>query len=139
MYKSDNGRVVLLFNLRNGRMEDPHYIYQTFPEYELRSDGLNYRVKFADRKAHETVDISVTEKYIYMMVSPHIQDEPYKGCPYYYGDQVLVFDWEGNKVREFTTDRPFSSFEVDENNEYLYAMGQDVETKEDLPLRYKIN
>lgn len=139
LYHAGNGRVVMLFELSDGKIRKQHYIYNTFPQYELRSDGLNYLVKYSDEKSLESLDISVTEQYIYMMISPHNQEKLFKGYPYYYGDKVVVFDWEGNWIKEFDTEIPFCSFVVDQNDEYLYSMGLDLDTGEDVIVRYKID
>lgn len=138
LYHAGNGRVVMLFELSDGKMVKQHYIFNAFPQYELRSDGLNYRVKYPDEKSCEALSISTTERYIYMMVSPNIQDKLYKGYPYYYGDKVLVFNWEGDFVTEFDTDVPFCSFVVDDSDGYLYSESLDKGTREDIVIRYKI-
>lgn len=139
LYKSDNGKVLVAFDLKCNNVSNLNYIYKEYPDYEIKEDGLNYRVLYPNDKSYEEIEVCVNNDYIYVMTTPNIQNKEYKGFPYYYGDNVKVFDWNGNKVKEFTTEYPFHSFVVDDTNTFLYTMTLDLDSMEKILVRYSLS
>lgn len=64
--------------------------------------------------------------------------KPYKEYPYYYNDEILVFDWEGNKVKKYVLDIPFEFFVIDEKDERMYTETVDLNMGEDLLRSYRL-
>lgn len=64
-------------------------------------------------------DIKVTSKYIYTLFSGRTFDRyDNKALE---GNQILVFDWEGNPVKRYQLDYDIKAIEVTPNNSVLYA------------------
>jgi len=71
-----------------------------------------------------TVDISVTDNYIYKLFSGITESV----VDYFYCNTVLVYDWEGNPIKQIQLDRKVMSFSVSPDDSRLYSF--DVNTGE---------
>ena len=64
--------------------------------------------------------LCTTSQHVYALYSgKYIKDYP--GPDVAFGDQVFVFDWEGNPVVSYRLDREVVTIFVDEAGEKLYA------------------
>lgn len=138
LYKSGNGQLLELFDLKGRNFKTIGYICDEFPKYKLADDGLNYKLLYPNEKNYEIIEVSVNDSFIYLMSTPGIPHMEYKKYPFYYGDFISVYDWNGNKIKEFKTDIPFCTFVVDSNNEYLYTSTIDNESGDDIIIRYEL-
>lgn len=138
LYKSGNGQLLELFDLVGKNFKTIGYICDEFPKYRLADDGLNYKLLYPNEKNYEIIKVSANESFIYVMSTPGIPHMEYKNFPFYYGDFISVYDWDGNKIKEFKTDIPFCTFVVDSNNKYLYTSTIDDESGDDIIIRYEL-
>lgn len=139
LYQSSIGQVLALFDVDENGMKNLYHISCNYPRYEIRKDGLNYKILYPTEESMQRYYAAVSDNYIYIKVSPNNQQKDYKNYPFYYGDYVMVYDWNGNKVKDFVTDRPFNSFVISDNDEYLYTELNDLETGEERIYRYDLN
>lgn len=61
-------------------------------------------------------DIAVTDSYIYGLLNGS------EGDGYLYPQRICLFDWDGNGVRSYETDRPLAILAVDESKHRIYAL-----------------
>lgn len=74
----------------------------------------------------------VTENRIYSLMRPYTNKEAkehssYKEYPNYYGDELMVYDWEGNLLHAYRLDVPLVSFGVTPDDNILYGTTLDGE------------
>ena len=120
-------------------MKNLYHISCNYPHYEVREDGLNYKILYPTEESMQRYYAAVSDNYIYIKISPNNQEKDYKKYPFYYGDYVMVYDWDGKKVKDFVTDKPFNTFVIDDNDKYLYTELDDLETGEVTIYRYDLN
>lgn len=138
LYNSGNGQILLLFDIDENGMTNLRHICCNYPQYKIREDGINFKMIYPTEDSKRCLDVATTERFIYVKTSPHNYPKEYKGYPFYYGDNITVYDWEGKKVNEFETDRPFNTFVVDDEDRYLYTEGDDLETGDVVIFRYEL-
>lgn len=82
------------------------------PEYkviaELKTAG------FTSESVFGFMDVLATEKYIYALYSGRTFDE--EGTGTYEANDILVYDWEGNPIANYKTDRFIRNIAFDEKN-----------------------
>lgn len=139
LYQSSAGQILVLFDVDGNEMKNLCNISCNYPHYEVREDGLNYKILYPTEESMQRYYVAVSDNYIYVKVSPNNQQKNYKGYPFYYGDYVMVYDWNGTKVKDFVTDKPFSTFVIDDDDEYLYTELEDLKTGEVTIYRYDLN
>ena len=139
LYQSSAGQILALFDVDENGMKNLYHISCNYPHYEVREDGLNYKILYPTEESMQRYYAAVSDNYIYIKMSPNNQEKDYKKYPFYYGDYVMVYDWDGKKVKDFVTDKPFNTFVIDDNDKYLYTELDDLETGEVTIYRYDLN
>lgn len=142
LFASGLGRYLEILTLSDQRIVDRKLIYGFTPIIEKRNDNLNYKVKF---ESYRGMKVRTTNKYIYVRLKTY-QDEngnqlnitDFKGYPYYYNDELEVYDWDGNFIRNYQTDIPFNDFIVTDNNQTLFIVSQDIDSGEPIIVKYRL-
>ena len=81
------------------------------------------------------LDISVTEKDIYFIYSEETFNEALANN-YVGANEILCFDWSGNKRKKYIT--PMKISKIAASEEYIYGIHYDIDTGNTLLLRFKI-
>jgi hypothetical protein len=76
-------------------------------------------VAHSAKSAYAFHSVEVTDNYIYMIYSGRTKDE--FGSEYIAGNNILVYDWNGNPVVNFKTDRYLHRMTLDRNNLIIYG------------------
>jgi len=134
LYAPSKGRYLALFKERNGSLKDWKTIYGVFPKFKSRKDGNPI---FAEG-GYEGVKFVVSERKIYAHVRRQYDGKGYKGYPEYCFDEIETYDWDGNFLGNYRTDRPYITFVPSQDDKYIYTTSIDLSTKEDMVVRYRI-
>jgi hypothetical protein len=137
LYVSGDGVLVEILNIQDNEITSKKTIFDIFPTYTVLEDGINYKCKSDCRRGYA---VNVTDKFIYLCHGKEIRSdrENYKGYPYYYVDQISVYDWDGNPVKLYETDTPFSSLFVDETENVMYVISEDLDTDDMIIRKYEL-
>ncbi len=134
LYACGEGRYLELLTLDGDTIVGRSAIYDTYPEYESDRDQMNYRIH---RNNYRGMRVFATDAYIYVRLvplrSPH---EKFKGYPWYYFDEVEVYDWDGNFIKNYQTDTPFYAMAVTPDDKCLYTLTHSLSTNETILCRY---
>lgn len=131
--KPDNKKFV--FACRNGYF-DICSISQEKPELEHRKIYYlsEYKVIANNVIAHSAKSnyafhsVETTDKYFYLVYSGRSQAE--YGREYVAGNNILVYDWEGNPIVHFRTNRHLHRMTLDKKNLKVYAYSMNPITGE---------
>lgn len=137
LYSCGNAHYAFLFELNGTKIVNQKMLFDIYPKYKMHDDGRNYNYVSGQCSA---LRFFITQQFIYVCVLNYdrLKKEPYKGYPYAFGDEVWVFDWEGNRIKNYVTDTPFEFFVVDANDEVMYTQTVDLDTDEDLLRSYRL-
>lgn len=96
------------------------------PYYTVASGGgAPVMTTSDDKTTFGFIDLAVTDGHIYALFSGRTRKRfPGKAN---YGQSVYVYDWDGNKVKEFRLDRDVFAIAVDVNDRVLYAIQHEPE------------
>jgi hypothetical protein len=139
VYICGGGKYVELFKINNKEIMERKVISNTFPNYKVAKDNLNYGTSKDDNNHGFTS--FVTDQYIYLKPVEFTFEMirtggKYKGYPCQYNDRVDVWDWDGNLVKRYEFDVPFHTFGVDEENNTIYVQTDDLENGNNIIRRY---
>ncbi len=137
LYVSGDGVLVEILDIHDHEIVSKKTIFNIFPTYVVLEDGLNAKYKSDCRRGYE---VNVTDKFIYLCHGKENRSdtENYKGYPYYYVDQISVYDWDGNLVKLYETDIPFCSLFVDETENLMYVNSEDLDTEDMIIKKYEL-
>ncbi|MGV8096474.1 MAG: BF3164 family lipoprotein [Mangrovibacterium sp.] len=108
-YKLENGTAVLT---------------KKYGTYDVKAQMINGAMK-RDDDCVMNYKYAFGGKHCYMLYSGETYLE--KGRSTIGGRKIIVFDWNGNYIRSYTTDTDIYSFCVDEENNLIYAVTRDTE------------
>lgn len=132
-------RYMFIGKVDDGVMAEKALVYSNLPKYKVDSDGLN--VSYVDKK-NAGIDIYSTADYIYAQLKRTREEiqktESYKGFEKHSFDEVEVYDWDGQFIANYQTDKPFHDFVVSPDNHYLYTVAEDPELLEYVITRYEL-
>jgi len=134
-YACGEGQYLEIMDYKDGNVCNRKKVLSILPEYSIWSEGNLMSYEMIDKR-HRGVQSWMTEQGIYISYNNWDYDSLYKEYPWYYTDIIYVFDWEGNKIRSFMTDRPFSTFMVSADDKKLYTISMELETSEPLICSY---
>lgn len=86
-------------------------------EYKVFGQGVAYSKK----SKYGFRSVNSSSKFIYMIYSGRSQEE--SGADYFAGNNILVFDWNGNPIVNLKTNRFLQQIIVDENQKLIYGYG----------------
>lgn len=137
LFACGEGRYLELFDIEGDSIARRIPIYDIRPDYEAAEDKLNYAMHYENLRG---MRVCTTDRYIYVHLNVYTHEmKPYKGYPFYYFDELEVYDWDGRFICNYQTDVPFCDMIVSENDETIYVYTQDIETKEPVIMRYSLN
>lgn len=138
VYANLNARYMFIATVEGDSLVEEAVIYSHLPEYEIRQDG-NFR--FTGEGEYGILLYSTDER-VFAQVGRTVREvkesDTYKGYPNWYVDEIEVYDWSGKFVDNYRTDRPFYSYAVSADNRCLYTMSMDLDTKEQIIMRYEL-
>lgn len=107
------GGILEIFNLSDSIM--PHSIH---PLYKYESNEL-----------HGFVDVYATDSFIYAI---KIDSNLNGSNPENRYNKIMVFNWDGKYIKTYQTNYNLLTLCVDEESNYLYAVGQDITLNSEL-------
>lgn len=110
-----------ILRVENDSIEEISQIHSYPPKFENQSSETQISVMFNSDNKMGYWDVDVTEEYIYALYSGRERADPNQST----GNKLLVFDWEGNPIKQLNLDVNVSRFAVSQNNETLYAVAND--------------
>ena len=112
-----------------------NYCYD-LPIYEEERGGMGgFSASPLSNSKRAFNDMDVTEKYIYTLYSGRSREE----CDIetaIKGNTILIFDWDGNPIKNLKLDRLINRFTVSSDNKFIYAI---AETPYPVIVKYPIN
>ena len=91
------------------------------------------------------INVFTTSTFIFVHLKTYQDEEglqqsisDFKGYPYYYNDELEVYDWNGNFLRNYQTIIPFYDFFVTEDHKTLFTISQDLNTYEPIMVKYEL-
>lgn len=138
VYACSTGKYAEIIDLMHSELNRT-LISAIYPKYRTQ-DGIN-RAYLDD--CLQGMQVRVTENYIYTLLYPLTKGDvrnkkSYKGYPSYCGDELLVFNWQGEFIKKYALDNPVYSYVVDEKDDFLYAMTTHIDGEGELMKRYKL-
>ena len=110
-------------------------IYDIFPQFVEKNHNIRY---LPDQ--HKGVNIRVSDRRLYVAAFPDRKDgdDNYKGFPLSFFDEIEIYDWDGRFIKCIRTDRPYSTFCPSSDDKYLYTTTLNLETGDDVMVRYEL-
>lgn len=139
LYSNRYAWYMFIAKARNENLHIEHVIYPRLPQYTVRPDGnIGYTID-----GELGIKPYTTRKYIYATLGKTrhelMEKDSFKGYPITYGDEIEIYNWDGNFIDNYQTDTPFYSFAVSSDNRYLYTMSLDLDSKETVIRRYELS
>jgi hypothetical protein len=72
------------------------------------------------------VDVACTEDYVYTIYAGKNAEE-HGSTDAFQGSHLLVYDWDGNPVRQYLLEKPLRSLGYDEASKTIYGISYDPE------------
>ena len=135
VYGTRPGRYLAVMMAVDDAVEVLCRLYDVFPRFFEKNHNIRY---LPDQ--HKGVKIKVSQNRLYVSVYPDrkAEEKDYKGYPSYCFDEIEIYDWDGRFIKCIRTDRPYSTFCPSSDDRYLYTTSIDLETGEDMLLRYEL-
>lgn len=139
VYASRNGKYVFIFDLERDRITHKKVLFDEYPLY-VEEDGFSY----AFRKESVLKMIpTVTARYIYLLnqkgtMGDYVKGQLVDGFPLNFGNEVLVFDWNGDPVKRLGLDRSVEMIRVDPTDDFLYGVTRNKAGADEL-IRFNLN
>lgn len=138
LYSCLEGRYMFITKIGEKSLGKPTIIYSHLPVYES-APGEN--VSYKDECEYGIFPYT-TSKYIYAQLERSrkeiLASEEYKGYPWLFMDEIEVYDWNGKFIANFSTDKPFDSFVVSQDDKYIYTLTTDIKTQEPIVMKYEL-
>lgn len=108
------------------------YIYE-HPEYKPLSTEATYSVVYKKECISSFVDMKGTEKYCFLLYSGLRNSELKKdeSWKWYTGNNLLIYDWKGNPIRQITLPYQCKAFAIDSEKRILYLLRDRLEDDAD--------
>lgn len=110
-------------------MEVKSELFSVKPEYKGAPDG-NYELL---KNSGKRLAIDVDEDAIYvLMIEKNLYGKtPKNYMESQYGNEVQVYDWDGNPIRRIALDKVGSSIKISADKKKLYLFSENPKTKVD--------
>lgn len=133
VYAGRLGRYIEIFEIEGKEIRKRIPVSSIDPSFRITAD----QSQVLNDDCLRGVLVRVTKNRIYSLMRPYTEREAgehssYKEYPNYYGDELMVYDWEGNLINAYRLDVPIVSFGVTNDDSVLYGTTLD---KEDLVVR----
>ena len=128
MYGCDYGRYLDIMTIENHKIAGHNLIYGDLPTLQDSKQspfGVDPESEFGGLQA------KATDRYIYVRHLNKYTETTDNDYPWNFNDEIEVFDWDGNLLRRYITDRPFVLFSAAADDSSLITYGlSDEETQE---------
>lgn len=141
LYACYSGRWVFTFELEGNSMKNMLPLYGLVPQFKLKKDGVGVSKSENDFMG---ANAFVTAKHIFVHLHEFMWKDFFEnkienqGYPYWFANQIYVFDWDGNPVKRIKLDSYVHGYVLDSSERYLYALTKDVKTDDVSFLRYSL-
>ncbi|GHT52357.1 hypothetical protein FACS189440_21930 [Bacteroidia bacterium] len=97
-------------------------------EYTPKSKKDFSSVSFSKNNINSFIDLKGTEKYCFLLYSGlKFSEADEKAGEWYSGNRILIYDWDGNPIREILLPSRYNMFAVDTNHRLLYLLKTNTE------------
>ncbi len=117
------GGLLEIFDRHDGRLTSRALRAIYPPRYRVIEGVVPAWIAWNETTTIGFEDIVVTDRQVYGLLNGS------PGDAYKYPNQISVFDWDGNPVERYTTDRPLSALAVDEMTGRIYALTHEAEPR----------
>lgn len=138
LYKCGEERYAFIFEVVGNKIKILKELFQELPDYQESSDGLNYDLR--SRSIHRMdCDASDERIYILMIEKNSSGSTASNWIESNCGDEVRVYDWDGNIKAIYILDKIGSNIKVNNNNKTLYLFNDNPVNGEREVYSYSIN
>ena len=131
MYAAPYGRYLDIITVKGEKVVGHNAVYNDFPELiESKNSGFG----IIPSSKHNGIKAMATSRRIYAVPLRDSSLERSDGYPSSFNDVIEVFDWEGNLVSRYHTDRPFVMFRASSDDKSLITYGFERPEDTDLSL-----
>lgn len=126
-----------ILKYKNDKLNEIFTLHLDYPKVKDLSSENTISLDYEDDCEISFVSSSSTEDYIYLLYSgqKYGQSRRHSIDPYL-SDQILVFDWTGEKRVSFKLDRLLKCISVDKKNRVLYGLYQDDNSLQEGMVKY---
>ena len=134
-YAADRGRYLAIMGTDGDNITVKNLIYNVLPKFTSQNHNVRY-----DKMQYAGIIIKCTDERIYAKLyrDDSGESEEYKGYPSYCFDEIEIYDWDGHFIKCIRTDRPHSTFCPSSDDKYLYTTTLNLETGDDVMVRYEL-
>ena len=136
MYGCDYGRYLDIMTIENHKIAGHNLIYGDLPTLQDSKQspfGVDPESEFGGLQA------KATDRYIYVRHLNKYTETTDNGYPWNFNDEIEVFDWDGNPVCRYHTDKPFSAFHVSPDDRSMLTLSTpDPESQEEIFIEYSL-
>lgn len=114
-------QIISFYKLTSHNMKLVKSCVDEYPEYrpELGQNSYASAMKRSNKLGY--LDVVATNQFVYALLSGRSTQE--HGLSAFLGNQILVYNWDGDLVRKLITDIDMKSIFVSSNDEILYSVG----------------
>ena len=128
MYAAPYGLYLDIMTVDGGEIIKHNVIYDDLPDL---SDSDKSGFGIIPDSEHHGIKAMATSNYIYAVRLGNVLQEGSGSVPPGFNNAIEVFDWDGNLLRRYITDRPFVLFSAAADDSSLITYGlSDEETQE---------
>ena len=122
-------RYAFIFSIDKNKVEVKNELFSVKPEYKEAPDG-NYELL---KNSGKRLAIDVDENAIYvLMIEKNLYGKtPKNYMESQYGNEIQVYDWDGNPIRRIALDKVGSSIKISADKKKLYLFSENPKTKVD--------
>lgn len=122
-------RYAFIFSIDKNKVEVKNELFSVKPEYKEAPDG-NYELL---KNSGKRLAIDVDEDAIYvLMIEKNLYGKtPKNYMESQYGNEIQVYDWDGNPIRRIALDKVGSSIKISADKKNLYLFSENPKTKAD--------
>ena len=123
VYAPFNGDIIHFYNIEKNNITLINKIENVFPYYDINKDGAITNAK----TTRGYVSITTTENFVYALFCGKPIKELIKNDKSMEGDILIIFDWNGNKIKEFKLDVLCKHIGVSHDDKTLWAIANTPE------------
>ena len=114
-------QIISFYKLTPHNMELVKSCVDEYPEYKPELGQNSYASAMNRGNKLGYLDVVTTNQFVYALLSGRSTQE--HGLSAFLGNQILVYNWDGDLVRKLITDIDMKSISVSLNDEVLYSVG----------------
>lgn len=138
LYKCGEERYAFLFTITGNKINVEKELFHDLPDYEEAPDGINYNLR--SRSIHR-LECDVNNEYIYILLieKNSAGETAANWTESNSGNEVRVYDWDGNLNSIFILDKVGTNIRVTDDNKKLYLFSDNPTNGEKDIYSYSIN